>query len=277
MAIVGPMQTFMSMLKKRWNKNQTMLCVGLDTDLQKIPGHLKKQTHPIFEFNRQIIEATSDLVCAYKPQIAYYSAQAAENELKMTIDYIKKNHPEIPVILDSKRGDIGDTAEMYAREAFEVYGAHAVTVNPYMGGDTLQPFLKYKDRGVIVLCKTSNPGSGEIQNRILDNGKKVFELVAEKAATEWNSNNNVAIVVGATHIEELAHIRKLVGDLPFLVPGVGAQGGDTQEVVRRGRNSQNQGLMISSSRAVIYASREENFAEEARQVAMATCRLIKDV
>jgi orotidine-5'-phosphate decarboxylase len=269
------MKSFMKLLQERWSSANTMLCVGLDTDLLKIPEFLKNQKQPLFEFNKQIIDATHDLVCAYKPQIAYYAAQRAEDQLQLTIDYIKRTYPEIPVILDAKRGDIGDTAEMYAKEAFEIYGAHAVTVNPYMGGDTLQPFLKYKDRGVIILCKTSNPGSGELQNRVLDDGKTVFEVVAEKAAKEWNQNSNVALVVGGTHLDELTRLRKICGDLPFLVPGVGAQGGDIKEIVKRGKDSQGRGLMINSSRAIIYASKNKDFAEAARKMSQETSRLIE--
>lgn len=267
----------MEMIQKRWSSAQTMVCVGLDPDLNKIPAHLKNHATPIFEFNKQIIDATQDLVCTFKPQIAYYAAQRAEDQLQMTVDYIKKTYPEVPVILDAKRGDIGDTAEMYAREAFDIYGAHALTVNPYMGGDTLQPFLKRKDKGIIVLCKTSNAGSDEFQNRVLGDGKKIFEVVAEKACGEWNTNRNVSIVVGGTHLEDLAHVRKISGDLPFLVPGVGAQGGDVVEIVRRGRNSQGTGLMINSSRGIIYASSGNDFAEKARKATMELRDQIRNV
>jgi orotidine-5'-phosphate decarboxylase len=227
--------------------------VGLDTDAKKIPAIFQNSKKPLFEFNKAIIDATHDLVCAYKPQIAYYAAQAAEDELQMTIDYIKRLPGGIPVILDAKRGDIGETAAMYAREAFERYGAHAVTVNPYMGGDTLRPFLEYRDRGVIILCKTSNPGSGELQNLATASGQAVYEIVAQKAATEWNTHGNVALVTGGTHVAEIAKVRALCGDIPLLVPGVGAQGGDLAQILKAGRDSQGQGLMINASRSVIYA------------------------
>lgn len=263
------------MIRERWSSAQTRLCVGLDTDLQKIPTFLKNQTHPLFEFNKQIVDATHDLVCAYKPQIAYYAAQKAEGELVMTIEYIKKNYPLIPVILDSKRGDIGDTAEFYAREAFDVFGAHAVTVNPYMGGDTLTPFLNRKDKGVIILCKTSNNGSAEFQNLMTGDGKTVYEHVAIKASKEWNKNGNVCLVVGATHIEDLARVRQLAGDIPFLVPGVGAQGGDVRQVIQQGRDSKDQGLIINSSRGIIYASNDNQFADRARQAAQELCSQMK--
>lgn len=265
----------MDMVRERWSSAQTRLCVGLDTDLQKIPSFLKNESQPLFQFNKQIIDATHDLVCAYKPQIAYYAAQKAENELVMTIEYIKKNYPKVPVILDSKRGDIGDTAEFYAREAFDVYGAHAVTVNPYMGGDTLKPFLNRKDKGIIILCKTSNSGSAEFQNLTVGDGKTVYEHVATQARKEWNGNENVALVVGATHIEDMSRIRQLAGDLPFLVPGVGAQGGDAKQVIQHGRDSKGQGLIINSSRGIIYASNDQQFAERARQAAQDLCSQMK--
>lgn len=242
----------MDLLRARWSAVNSALCVGLDTDYKKIPTSFHKSKSPLFDFNKTIIDATHDLVCAYKPQIAYYAAQGAERELELTIEYIKANHPDIPVILDSKRGDIGETAAMYAREAFERYGAHAVTVNPYMGGDTLEPFLNYKNHGVIILCKTSNPGSGELQNLKI-NGKALYEVVAEKAAQEWNKNGNVALVTGGTHPEEILGVRKIVGDMPLLVPGVGAQGGDLKKIMSVGKNSYSRGLIINASRSIIYA------------------------
>lgn len=245
-------------------KNKTFLCVGLDPDLKKIPQDFLKKTQPLFEFNKTIINATKDLVCAYKPQIAYYAAYGAEQELKETIRYIQKL--KIPVILDSKRGDIGETAEMYAKEAFEIYGADAVTVNPYMGGETLKPYLKHKDKGVIVLCKTSNPGSGDLQD-LTSHGKTIYEIVAEKAVNEWNQNKNVLLVVGATHVEPLRKIRQIAKEMTFLVPGVGAQGGDLKAVLKAGLNAQKQGLIINSSRAILYASGGSTLAESAFRAA----------
>lgn len=243
---------------------KTMLCVGLDTDLKKIPSFFAQTPQSLFAFNKAIIDATHDLVCCYKPQIAYYSAQGAEEQLQQTIQYIHTTYPEIPVILDSKRGDIGETAQMYALEAFERYEADAVTVNPYMGGDTLIPFLNYKDKGIIVLCKTSNPGSAEVQN-LLINGDPLYQAIARKASQEWNGNKNILLVVGGTHYEELHQIRRCVGDdMVFLVPGVGAQGGNVREVIKKGGNLKGRGLIINSSRGIIYASTGKNFAEAAR-------------
>ena len=189
---------FIEKLRSAWVTNNSLLCVGLDPDLKKFPQVVRNSPHPIFEFNRKIIDATSDLVCAFKPQIAYYSAQQAEDQLLMTIDYIRNKYPNLPIILDAKRNDIGSTAEMYATEAFDRYGADAVTVSPYLGKDSLEPFLKRKDKGVIVLCRTSNPGAGDLQDLICD-GKKLYEVVAQKCASEWNQNKNILLVVGATY------------------------------------------------------------------------------
>jgi orotidine-5'-phosphate decarboxylase len=255
---------FYETIENAWIKKDSMVCVGLDPDLQKIPGHLKGVENPIFEFNRALVDATADLVCAYKPQFAYYAAQSAESQLGMTIDYIHKHHPGIPVILDAKRGDIGSTAKMYAREVFERFGADAVTVNPYMGGDTLEPFLERKDKGIIILCRTSNPGAGDIQD-LETGGKKVYEVIAEKAATEWNANKNVLLVVGATYPLELKKIREIAGEMPFLVPGIGAQGGDIEAAVSHGKTESGGGMIINSSRGIIYASSGPDFAESARR------------
>ncbi len=245
-------------------KNQTLLCIGLDPDPRHIPKGFLQKAKPFFEFNKVIIEATKNLVCAYKPQIAYYAACGAEDELAETIRYIRKLN--IPVILDSKRGDIGDTATMYAKEAFERYAADALTVNPYMGGDTLVPYLKYAEKGVIVLCKTSNAGSGDIQD-INCGTHLLYEIVAQKAVTEWNQNHNVMLVVGATHMAALEKIRKIVGDMTLLVPGVGAQGGDLKAVLKAGLNSKRTGLIINSSRGILYAG-SENTAESAHAAAL---------
>ena len=255
--------TFYEKLNNIWRKNDSMVCVGLDPDLKKMPECVKNSEFPIFEFNKQIVDATSDLVCAYKPQAAYYAGQDADNQLKMTIDYIRTNYPEIPVILDVKRGDIGSTAEMYALEAFERYQADSVTLNPYMGVDTLKPFLDHADRGSIILCRTSNPSSCELQELVCD-GKTVFEHVAVLARDKWNYNNNVLLVIGATFPEELGNIRKLCPEMPFLVPGVGAQGGDVQKVLENGTTDDGFGLIINSSRGIIYAGNDENFAEASR-------------
>ncbi len=258
---------FIDKLKAGWETNNSLVCIGLDPDLNKIPDHIRKMEHPIFEFNRIIIDSTHDLVCAYKPQIAYYSAFGAENELEMTIGYISKNYPDTPVILDAKRGDIGATARMYAIEAFDRYGADAVTVNPYMGGDTLKPFLDRVDKGVVILCRTSNPGAGDLQD-IESGNEKVYRIIAKHAASDWNYNKNIMLVVGATYPEELGEIRAITGDIPFLVPGIGAQGGDVEKAVTNGRTPGGTGMALNSSRGIIYAGKGKNFSTAVRKAAM---------
>ena len=258
---------FVQRLRQAWAAQQSLLCVGLDPDPARLPRHLADARYPIFEFGRAIVDATADLVCAFKPQIAHYAAARAEAELEMTIAHIRRHYPAIPVILDAKRGDIGSTAVMYAREAFERYQADAVTVNPYLGFDALVPFLNCQDKGVIVLCRTSNPGARDVQD--LDSGgRKLYEVIAEKAARDWNANGNVLLVVGATYPEELAEIRAIVGDMPILVPGVGTQGGEVAAVVANGANADGTGLIISSSRAVLYAGSGEDYAAAARSAAL---------
>ena len=257
---------FISAVKASWQKNDSLVCVGLDPDLNKIPSHIRAMNEPVFEFNRAIIDATADLVCAYKPQIAYYAPWRAEQQLEKTIDYIHRNCPGIPVILDAKRGDIGSTAEMYAKEAFERYQADAVTVNPYMGGDTLEPFLKYKNKGVVILCRTSNPGARDLQD-LETGGEKIYRIIAAKASKEWNYNGNIALVVGATYPDELSSVRSIVGDMPLLVPGIGAQGGDVEKAVKNGRDSKGTGMIINSSRGIIYAGSGVDFADKARSAA----------
>lgn len=257
---------FIKAIDSAWQKNDSLVCVGLDSDLSKIPAHLRALENPLFEFNKAIVEATADLVCAFKPQIAYYSASNAERDLELTIDCIHQNYPNIPVILDAKRGDIGSTAEKYVEEVFDRYKSDAVTVNPYLGADTLQPFLNRKDKGVIILCRTSNPGARDIQD-LESNGRKLYQIVAAKAAEEWNRNGNVLLVVGATFPKELGEIRSIVGEMPFLVPGIGAQGGDVESAVRNGKTRNGTGMIINSSRGIIYASKGEDFAEAARNAA----------
>jgi orotidine-5'-phosphate decarboxylase len=261
------MMNFIKAVRSAWEHKDTLLCVGLDPDLEKIPWHLREMDEPLLEFNKAIIDSTCDLVCAYKPQIAFYSASKAEKQLEATIDYIHTRYPDIPVILDSKRGDIASTASMYAKEAFERYHTDAVTVNPYMGGDTLDPFLKHKDKGIIILCRTSNPGAADIQDLESD-GKKIYRIIARKASEEWNYNGNVLLVVGATYPRELKEIRSITGDMPFLVPGIGAQGGDIEEAVRNGMDHDRAGMIINSSRSIIYASPERDFSAAARNAAM---------
>ena len=254
--------TFYEKIAAAWAKNNSLVCVGLDPDFNKLPECVKGGKNPLFDFNKAIIDATKDYVCAYKPQAAYYAGQDRDEDLKMTMDYLAETAPDIPVILDVKRGDIGSTAEMYAKEAFERYHADAVTVNPYMGFDTLKPFLDHADKGVIILCRTSNPNSGDLQNLVSD-GYMLYEHVAMLVRDRWNYNKNAALVIGATYPEELKKIRTLCPELPFLVPGVGAQGGDVQKVIANGATADKTGLIINSSRGIIYASKGEDFAEKA--------------
>ena len=261
--------TFHERLKIRWQEHNTLLCIGLDPLPEKFPAAVAGQPDAVFAFNRAIIDATHDLVCAYKPQIAHYAALGAEDQLQQTMDYLRNCYPDIPVILDSKRGDIGSTAERYAAEAFDRYGADAVTVNPYMGADTIAPFARYASKGVVVLCRTSNPSASELQDLTLESGEKLFARVARLAAREWNSHQNLALVVGATAPAELAEVRKLIGDMPILVPGLGAQGGDASAVLQAGLNSTGDGLVINSARGILYASQGRDFASAAREEALA--------
>ena len=257
---------FTAMLAAAWRKNDSLLCVGLDPDPAKFPVAIRGRDDKIFEFCAAIVDATADLVCAFKPQIAYFAARRAEEQLEALVAHIHDKHPGIPVILDAKRGDIGSTAEQYAVEAFERYRADAVTVNPYMGRDSVDPYLAYPGKGVILLCRTSNPGGSDLQ--FLDvGGEKLYERVARLVAGEWNAAGQCALVVGATFPAEIAQVRAIVGDLPLLVPGIGAQGGDIEATVRAGRTADGSGLMINSSRAILYASADEHFAAAARAVA----------
>lgn len=256
---------FIEKLNQVWQQNDSLVCVGLDPDLSRFPSCLTGAPDAIFKFNKAIIDATHDLVCAYKPQIAYFAAESAEDQLQKTIHYIKKEYPHIPIILDSKRGDIGSTAEKYALEAFQRYDADAVTINPYMGFDSAEPFLKYKDKGVILLCRTSNSGANDLQDLLVD-GLPLYQKVASLVSNDWNGNNNCLLVVGATWPSQMSEVRSLVGDMPFLVPGVGAQGGDIASLVKAGQTANGTGLIISSSRAVLYASAEDDFATKAREV-----------
>ncbi|HXW74873.1 MAG TPA: orotidine-5'-phosphate decarboxylase [Steroidobacteraceae bacterium] len=260
------MSGFVARLAHAWETNDTLLCIGLDPEIERFPRHILAEASPIFHFNKSIIDATADLVCAYKPQFAHYAAYEAEDQLERTIEYIHRVYPDVPVILDAKRGDVGNTAERYAIEAFERYGADAVTVNPYLGGEALEPFLRHADRGVIVVCRTSNPGAGELQDLDIG-GRRLYQVVAELAARRWNSRGNCLLVVGATYPRELAEVRELVADMPLLVPGVGAQGGDVSQVVRNGQTRAGTGLIISASRSVLYASAGADFAAAARGAA----------
>jgi orotidine-5'-phosphate decarboxylase len=259
---------FVDKLRRRWAERNTLLCIGLDPDLARFPETFRGRTDAIFAFNRAIIDATADLVCAYKPQIAHYSACGAEDQLVATIEYLRAEHPEIGILLDAKRGDIGSTAEMYAREAFDRYRADAVTVNPYMGFDAIEPFLARTDKGVVVLCRTSNSGARTFQGLRID-GKPLYQRVAEEAVQRWNTHGNVLLVVGATYPRELRELRELAGDMPFLVPGVGAQGASVLQAVVNGQDTRGTGLLISTSRAVLYASSGANFELAARETALA--------
>jgi orotidine-5'-phosphate decarboxylase len=260
---------FRTRLKQAWEKNNSLLCVGLDGELSKLPAHLADLPNPIFQFNKEIIDATHDLVCAFKPQIAFYAAARAEADLEMTIAYIRAKYPDLLVILDSKRGDIGNTASLYAQESFTRYQADAVTVNPYLGLDSLKPFIEHKNKGIFILVRTSNPGAKDLQDLRIGEST-LYQTLAVKIAKEWNYNGNIAIVVGATYPKELKEIRGLVGDIPFLMPGIGAQGGDIEAAVTNGADSQGKGMIINSSRAIIYASSGQDFAQAARRVAAET-------
>ncbi|SEW17221.1 orotidine-5'-phosphate decarboxylase [Luteibacter sp. 329MFSha] len=256
---------FMTALKDAWRRNDSLVCVGLDPEPGRLPAGLSG-TEGIFEFCRDIVDATAGSVCAFKPQIAHFAAQRAEDVLERLIRHIHDRHPGIPVILDAKRGDIGSTAKHYAMEAFERYDADAVTLNPYLGHDSVAPFLERADKGVILLCRTSNPGGKDFQ--ALDcGGEPLYIRVAQTIAREWNGNGNCALVTGATWPEELGRVRREVGDMPLLVPGIGAQGGDVEAVVREGRTADGTGLMISSSRAILYAGSGSDFADVAHRAA----------
>jgi len=258
--------SFFSAIEAAAQRNQSLVCVGLDPEPSRLPAVLRERSDAIFEFCRAIVDATADLVCCFKPQIAHFAAQRAEDALQRLIAHIHKTHPGVPVILDAKRGDIGSTARHYAAEAFDRYGADAITANPYLGSDAMQPFLDRADKGVIVLCRTSNPGARDLQDLDIG-GRPLYQHVADLIAREWNGNGNCALVVGATYPAELAAVRALVGEMPILVPGVGAQGGDVEAVIRNGKNSQGTGLIISSSRAILYASSGVDFAEAAQREA----------
>ena len=264
--------TFNQQLQSAWASQGSMLCVGFDPDPKRLPPSLLGKPEGIFEFCREIADATADLVCSFKPQFAYFASQRAEAQLEKLIKHLKDKYPHIPVILDSKRGDIGSTADHYALEAFERYGADAVTVNPYMGFDTIEPYLKYAGKGVIVLCRTSNPGGSDLQFLRVDSGEPLYLHVAKLASQQWNSSGQISLVVGATFPEEIAKVRAIVGDMPLLIPGIGAQGGDIDATIKAGRiaGAPGTGMIINSSRAILYASSGSDFAQAARNVAQST-------
>jgi orotidine-5'-phosphate decarboxylase len=258
---------FMQSLQQAWARSNSLVCVGLDPEPAKFPVHLRNQPDAVFHFCRAIVDATADVVCAFKPQIAHFAALGAEDALQELIAHIHAQHPGLPVILDAKRGDIGSTAQHYVSEAFDRFAADAVTLNPYMGRDSIQPFLERADKGVILLCRTSNPGGADFQ--ALDcSGAPLYLRVAETIASQWNQNGNCALVTGATWPDEIRQVRALVGEMPLLVPGIGAQGGDVEAVMAAGRTADGNGLMINSSRAIIYAGNGEDFAAAARSAAI---------
>ena len=265
--------TFNQQLQSAWASQGSMLCVGFDPDPKRLPPSLQGKPEVIYEFCREIADATADLVCAFKPQFAYFASQRAEAQLEKLIQHLKNKYPHTPVILDSKRGDIGSTADHYALEAFDRYGADAVTVNPYMGFDTIEPYLKHAGKGVIVLCRTSNPGGSDLQFlNVAPNGEPLYLHVAKLAAQQWNQSGQISLVVGATFPEEIAKVRAIVGEMPLLIPGIGAQGGDIDATVSAGKvpGKPGTGMIINSSRAILYASSGSDFADAARAVALST-------
>ncbi|MFX1734946.1 orotidine-5'-phosphate decarboxylase [Paraburkholderia sp. A1RI_3L] len=263
------MSSFIQTLNDAWQRANSLLCVGLDPEPSKFPGALANRSDAIFEFCRTIVDATAPYACAFKPQIAYFAAHRAEDQLEALIAHIHAHHPGLPVILDAKRGDIGSTAEQYAREAFERYAADAVTVNPYMGFDSIEPYLAHAGKGVIVLCRTSNPGGSDLQ--FLDTGgRPLYQVVAQLAAQKWNVGGELGLVVGATFPKEIEVVRGIVGDMPLLIPGIGAQGGDVEATVRAGRTAAGTGMLINSSRAIIYAGKGDDYAQAAARAAQET-------
>jgi orotidine-5'-phosphate decarboxylase len=262
--------SFIESLNAAWSRTQSLLCVGLDPEPSRFPGAFNGRADSIFDFCRQIVDATAPFACSFKPQIAYFSAHRAEDQLEQLIAHIHAEHPGLPVILDAKRGDIGSTAEQYAIEAFDRYKADAVTVNPYMGFDSVQPYLEHDGKGVIVLCRTSNAGGSDLQFLNVD-GTPLYQIVARLAAEKWNANGQLGLVVGATFPREIEVVRSIVGDMPLLIPGIGAQGGDVEATVRAGRDSSGKGgMLINSSRAIIYAGKGDDFADPAAQAARRT-------
>jgi orotidine-5'-phosphate decarboxylase len=249
---------------QRAEKINSLVCVGLDPDFEKLPKNFKTMEFPLFGFNKYIIDQTAEFAAAFKPNSAFYEARGEQgwHELKMTVDYIKKHHSDIFTILDAKRADIGNTNNGYARAVFDDLGFDAITLHPYLGSEALKPFLDRADKVSIILCRTSNEGAGEFQDLEL-NGKKLWQIVAEKVSSNWNGNHNCMLVVGATYPEEMKIVRSLVGDMTLLVPGVGAQGGEIKTVVEAGKNSQGLGMIINSSRGIIFSA---NPAEEAKKL-----------
>jgi orotidine-5'-phosphate decarboxylase len=269
--------TFLEQLQGAERQNGSMLCVGLDPEPGKFPAGMKGDAGKIFDFCAQIVDATADLAISFKPQIAYFAAHRAEHQLEKLMAHMRRNAPHVPVILDAKRGDIGATAEQYAIEAFERYGADAVTLSPFMGFDSVQPYLKHHGKGAFLLCRTSNPGGDDLQNQRLasvEGQPLLYEHVAKLAQGPWNLNGPLGLVVGATYPAEIERVRSLAPTLPLLIPGVGAQGGDAVATIKAGYR-QSDGVttgavIVSSSRAILYASSGDDFAQAARKEAMRT-------
>src|SRR3954469_25602531 len=264
--------TFIRRLLDAQQRNGSMLCVGLDPDPSRFPRPYKGDASRIFDFCARIVDATADLVIAFKPQIAYFAAHGAEKQLEQLMAHMRSSAPHVPVILDAKRGDIGSTAEQYAVEAFERYGADAVTLSPFMGFDSIQPYLKYAGKGAFLLCRTSNPGGDDLQNQRLasvEGTPLLYEHIARLAQGPWNLNGQLGLVVGATYPNEIERVRALAPTLPLLIPGVGAQGGDAVATVRAGWREESP-IVVNSSRAILYASSQADFAEAARDVAEKT-------
>jgi orotidine-5'-phosphate decarboxylase len=269
--------TFLEMLQAAQRRNRSMLCVGLDPEPTRFPAELKDDASRIYDFCARIVDATGDLVIAFKPQIAYFAAHRAEHQLEQLMRHLRANFPQVPVILDAKRGDIGSTAQQYAIEAFERYGADAVTLSPFMGFDSVQPYLKYPDKGAFLLCRTSNPGGDDLQNQRLatvDGEPLLYEHVARLAHGPWNLNGQLGLVVGATYPAEIERVRAIAPALPLLIPGVGAQGGDAVATVRAGWR-EDAPIVVNSSRAILYASNTWDFALAARREAVRTRELLE--
>ena len=266
------MPTFLDMLSAAEQQNQSMLCVGLDPEPTRFPDKLKGNSNKIYDFCAAIIDATADLVISFKPQIAYFAAHRAEGQLERLMEHMRRAAPNVPIILDAKRGDIGATAEQYAIEAFERYGADAVTLSPFMGFDSVAPYLKHAGKGAFLLCRTSNPGGDDLQNQRLasiEGQPMLYEHVARLAQGPWNLNGQLGLVVGATYPAEIDRVRTVAPTLPLLIPGVGAQGGDAVATVRAGWRP-NAPIIVNSSRAILYASVGDDFAKAARRAALET-------
>lgn len=262
--------TFTQKLDNAWQSRNSLLMVGLDPDAPRLPASLQGKSDAVFQFCKGIIDATAPYAAGFKPQIAYFAALRAEDQLEALCQYVREQYPDQPLVLDAKRGDIGSTAEQYAREAFERYGADAVTLSPYLGFESVEPYLAWKEKGLILLCRTSNAGSASMQKVTDAGGEPLYLRVARLVADEWNTNGQCALVVGATYPEELAMVRKQVGDMPLLVPGIGAQGGDIPATVKAGLDSRGVGMMINSSRAILYARKGEDWAQAAADAARQT-------